>query len=73
MPTAILAASVPATPPPMMVTRAAGVPGTPPSSSPAPPFGLSRQLAAAWMAIRPATSLMGLSSGNVPSGSSTVS
>ena len=31
MPSAILAASVPETPPPMMVTFAAGVPGTPPS------------------------------------------
>ena len=36
----ILAASVPATPPPTTVTFAAGVPGTPPSSRPPPPAGV---------------------------------
>ena len=72
-PRAILAASVPATPPPMMVTFAAGVPGTPPSSRPAPPEELSRWWAAAWTAIRPATSLIGVSSGSRPSGVCTVS
>src|SRR5215216_2819344 len=73
IPTAILAASVPTTPPPMIVTLAAGVPGTPPRSNPAPPCGLSRQCAAAWTAILPATSLIGARSGSLPSGSSTVS
>ena len=73
MPSAILAASVPETPPPMMVTRAAGVPGTPPSRRPAPPAGLSRARAAACTDIRPATSLIGVSSGSLPSAVCTVS
>ena len=68
MPMAILAASVPETPPPMIVTLAAGVPGTPPSRMPAPPAGLSRWWAAAWTASRPATSLIGVSSGSLRSG-----
>jgi hypothetical protein len=73
IPTAILAASVPEMPPPMIVTFAAGVPGTPPSKSPAPPLGLSRWCAAACTAILPATSLIGVSNGSEPSGVSTVS
>ncbi len=73
MPMAILAASVPETPPPMIVTRAAGVPGTPPSRMPAPPAGDSSAWAAACTAIRPATSLIGVSSGSRRSGVCTVS
>jgi len=73
MPSAIFADSVPDTPPPMISTLAAGVPGTPPSSRPAPPAGLSRWCAAACTAIRPATSLIGVRSGSLLSGVCTVS
>ena len=73
IPRAIFAASVPETPPPMMRTFAAGVPGTPPSRMPAPPAGLSRWCAAACTDIRPATSLMGVSSGSLRSAVCTVS
>jgi len=43
MPTAIVAACSPTTPPPMMQTRAGFTPGTPPSSTPMPPRSFSRQ------------------------------
>ena len=42
MPAAIFAAFVPTTPPPMITTLAGGTPGTPPSSTPRPPFSFSR-------------------------------
>ena len=73
IPSAIFAASVPDTPPPMMRTFAAGVPGTPPRRMPAPPAGLSRWWAAACTAMRPATSLIGVSSGSLRSAVCTVS
>ena len=64
---------VPTTPPPMITTLAAGTPGTPPSSTPRPPSGLSRTKAPACVAILPATSLIGASRGNRPLVSVTVS
>ena len=42
MPSAILAAFIPTTPPPMMITSAGGTPGTPPRSTPRPPLTRSR-------------------------------
>src|SRR5690606_14453848 len=72
-PTAMASAWLPTTPAPRMVTRPAGTPGTPPSSTPRPPCGVSRQWAPAWMAMRPATSDMGASSGSPPWASLTVS
>ncbi len=62
-PTAILAAFTPTVPPPMMTTLAGATPVTPPSSTPEPPWFFCRCVAPAWMARRPATSLMGASSG----------
>ena len=53
--------------------RAGYVPGTPGTSSPEPPFGLSMALAPTIGASRPATSLIGASSGRVRFGSCTVS
>ena len=53
MPAAMKAAFVPATPPPRMTTLAAGTPGTPPSSTPRPPFSFSRQCAPTCGAMRP--------------------
>ncbi len=73
MPTATLAALVPTTPPPMMVTRPRRTPGTPPRRMPLPPCAFSRHAAPTWMAILPATSLIGLSSGSEPSSSWMVS
>ena len=67
------AALMPATPPPSTVTFAGATPATPPSSMPRPPCSISRQWAPAWMAMRPATSLMGASSGRPPRGPVTVS
>ena len=72
-PTAMRAACVPTTPPPSTTTRAAGTPGTPPSRRPLPPAGLRSAKAAASMASRPATSLIGASSGSPPRSSVTVS
>ncbi len=72
-PTAISAACVPETPPPNITTFAGGTPGTPPSSTPEPPFAFCRQLAPTCTDMRPATSLMGVSSGSEPSGAVTVS
>ncbi len=73
MPIAIAAALKPTTPPPITITLAAGTPGTPPSSTPRPPRGRSRKKAPAWVAILPATSLIGASSGSRPWASVTVS
>ena len=73
MPIAISAAFRPTTPPPMTMTLPAATPGTPPSSSPRPPSGFSSMNAPAWVAILPATSLIGASSGSRPRASLTVS
>ncbi len=72
-PTAICVALVPATPPPRMTTRAGATPGTPPSSTPKPPFAFCRAVAPTWIDMRPATSLIGVSSGSERSGAVTVS
>ena len=72
-PTAMRAALVPDTPPPSTTTLAGATPGTPPSRTPAPPCSFSRQCAPTWIAIRPATSLIGASSGSAPARSVTVS
>ncbi len=66
-PQAMRAAWVPTTPPPMTTTVPGSTPGTPPSSTPLPPWAISRYLAPCWMAMRPATSLMGVSRGRLPS------
>ena len=47
--------------------------GTPPSRMPRPPSGFSSMKAPAWVAILPAISLIGASSGRRPAPSSTVS
>ena len=73
MPIAMTAALMPTTPPPMIITRPAATPGTPPSSIPRPPSGFSSMNAPACVAILPATSLIGASSGSRPPRSSTVS
>ena len=73
IPIAIEAALKPTAPPPITITLAAATPGTPPSRIPRPPSGFSRKKAPAWVAILPATSLIGASSGSRPSASSTVS
>ena len=52
-PTAMRAALVPETPPPRITTLAGATPGTPPSSTPAPPCSFSRQWAPTWTAMRP--------------------
>src|SRR5215471_18034497 len=65
MPTAIVAALRPTTPPPRITTRPRRVPGTPPSSTPLPPRSFSRQLAPTWTAMRPATSLIGRDGGDL--------
>ena len=62
-PAAILAALMPTTPPPMITTSAGGTPGTPPSRTPLPPKTFSRYLAPSCTAMRPATSDIGVSSG----------
>ena len=73
MPTAIVAAWVPETPPPRMTTLAAATPGTPPSSTPRPPCAFSSACAPTCGARRPATSDIGVSSGRPPCGAVTVS
>ena len=73
MPSAMKAAFIPTTPPPMIITFAAATPGTPPSRIPRPPSGFSSMNAPAWVAILPATSDIGASSGSRPRASSTVS
>jgi hypothetical protein len=67
------AAFIPTTPPPITITLAAATPGTPPSKIPLPPSGFSSMKAPACVAIFPATSLIGASSGSRPRASSTVS
>ncbi len=67
IPIAMKAAFIPTTPPPMTITFAAGTPGTPPRRTPRPPSGRSSMNAPAWVAILPATSLIGASSGSCPS------
>ncbi len=64
---------MPTTPPPMIITVAAATPGTPPSRIPRPPRGFSSMKAPACVAILPAISLIGASSGRRPLRSSTVS
>ena len=66
MPIAMNAAFIPTAPPPITITVAAATPGTPPSRIPRPPSGFSRKKAPAWVAILPATSLIGASSGSPP-------
>ena len=73
MPTAMVAAFIPETPAPSTSTWAGRTPGTPPMSTPRPPAYRSRNRAAACGAIRPATSLIGASSGSERSGRVTVS
>ena len=73
MPTAISAALVPETPPPRITTFAGGTPGTPPSSTPIPPFAFCSEAAPTCTDMRPATSLIGVSSGSEPSVAVTVS
>jgi hypothetical protein len=73
MPRAIAAAFMPDTPAPMTTTLAAYTPETPPSSTPRPPWARSRQCAPTCGASRPATSLIGASSGSAPSAVCTVS
>ncbi len=65
-PAATLAALEPTTPPPRIATSAGATPGTPDSKIPRPSWGRSRYLAPSWMLIRPATSLIGVSSGRPP-------
>ena len=67
------AALVPDTPPPSTTTLAGVTPGTPPSRMPAPPCSFSRQCAPTCTDMRPATSLIGASSGKPPRASVTVS
>ena len=57
---------MPTTPPPITITLAAATPGTPPSRMPRPPSGFSSMKAPAWVAILPAISLIGASSGRRP-------
>ena len=73
MPMAMRAALRPTTPPPSTTTFAGFTPGTPPSSTPAPPWAFSSACAPAWMDMRPATSDIGASSGRPPLRSVTVS
>ncbi|CKG68271.1 Uncharacterised protein [Streptococcus pneumoniae] len=72
-PTAILAAFVPACPPPMIVTLPRLTPGTPASKIPLPPLFFSRNCAPICAAIRPATSLIGASNGRERFSNCTVS
>ena len=68
MPAATDAAFRPALPAPSTTTRAGETPATPPMRSPRPPAGRSRWWAPAWVAMRPAISLIGASSGQCPCG-----
>ena len=72
MPNAITAAFKPAIPPPITTTLPGDTPGTPAKRTPLPPLGFKRASAPTCVAIRPATSLIGTSSGSAPS-TSTVS
>src|SRR2546430_4794520 len=57
----------------MIKTSAARTPGSPRTNIPLPPYTFSRYFAPACTAIRPATSLIGVSKGRSPEGSCTVS
>ena len=73
IPVATKIALLPTTPPPMTATFAGVTPGTPPSKTPRPWWAISKQVAPACTAMRPATWLMGASSGRPPLSSVTVS
>ena len=73
IPAAILAAFTPTIPPPKTKVFAGGTPGIPPISTPRPPIAFSKNFAPSWVAILPATSLIGMSKGNDRSTFSTVS
>ena len=73
MPAAICAALLPTMPPPNISTFAGFTPGTPPNNIPFPPCGRSKKRAPSWVAILPATSLIGINKGNEWSAFSTVS
>ncbi len=64
---------MPATPAPMITTLAHSTPGTPQINVPRPPPSRARCWAPTSGAMRPATSLIGVRSGNDPSGNRTVS
>ena len=73
IPSAMIAAFRPTTPPPSTTTFAGGTPGTPPSRMPRPPRAFSSAQAPICGASRPATSLIGARSGRRRSAVSTVS
>ena len=73
IPAATRAAWVPTTPPPITATFPGATPGTPPSSTPRPPFAVCSVQAPTCGASRPATSDIGASSGSPPPASVTVS
>ena len=73
MAAAIRAAFQPTVPAPSTTTRAGRTPVQPPIRMPRPPWGFSNRCAPTWAASRPATSLIGASSGRLPSSSCTVS
>ncbi len=73
MPWAIQAALAPAIPAPSTRTFAGWTPDTPPIRTPRPPWPFSSRLAPTCGAMRPATSLIGASSGRRPSALWTVS
>jgi hypothetical protein len=68
-----LAAFAPTIPPPITITLAGATPGTPASKIPRPSCGRSKYFAPCWMLMRPATSLIGVSSGRFPFASRIVS
>ena len=72
-PAAIRAACVPTTPPPITAILLGATPGTPPISLPIPSADFRKAAPAASIASRPATSLIGASSGSPPWASVTVS
>nr|WP_287393697.1 hypothetical protein [Candidatus Microthrix sp.] len=72
-PAAVRAAFQPTLPAPMTATRAGRTPGTPPISTPRPPWCRSSRLAPTCTDMRPATSLIGASSGRAPEAVCTVS
>ena len=73
MPAAIHAAFHPTLPAPSTTTFAGRTPGAPPISTPRPPLWRSRKWAPCCGASRPATSLIGASSGSAPDSTCTVS
>ena len=60
-------ALMPTMPAPSTVTRPRFTPGTPPTSRPLPPRFFWRSVTPIWAARRPATSLIGASTGKEPS------